>query len=503
MKLTIRGKLIATCGALLAMLAVSAGLGVWQLSAANHRVETLVDEDMAMVQLAASLRFATNSSARLERELILAESDETRRAIAADIDAMMKQRDEQRARLDAVASPEVRTKLEAVDALWREYLALHGQLRPLVLKASVEHARGIMLGEGRKAQGAAEEALAAAVAELDKRAATAPAALDAARALAGAQRVLSEIDAHEKLLLLESREDVMDRDLAGIEQRDRELAGLVDSADRAGATPAPRRALDKARAAIAARTTQLATARAMARENADAKAKQLAVIQGAPLIAKASQQLNDIVVAQGAVMKQSVASSGESYRSARLTAVGAFVLALVLGLAIVTTIVRYLTRTLRAAGELARDVAGGDLTRTVEVTHHDEVGEMVTALNEMVENLRRVAHDVTTASSSVATGAEQMSASAQQVAHGASEQGAATEESTAAMEEMAASVQQNADHAQQTDRLASKAASDAQTSGQAVAETLAAMKDIAERIGIIEEIARKTDLLALNAAVEA
>jgi methyl-accepting chemotaxis protein len=71
------------------------------------------------------------------------------------------------------------------------------------------------------------------------------------------------------------------------------------------------------------------------------------------------------------------------------------------------------------------------------------------------------------------------------------------------MQQMGASVQQNADNAQQTDRLATKASTDAQASGQAVGETLLAMKHIAEKIGLIEEIARKTDLLALNAAVEA
>jgi methyl-accepting chemotaxis protein len=96
-----------------------------------------------------------------------------------------------------------------------------------------------------------------------------------------------------------------------------------------------------------------------------------------------------------------------------------------------------------------------------------------------------------------------MSATSSQVAEGAGQQGAATEETTAAMEEMGASVQQNADNAQQTDALASKASADAQHSGTAVGETLTAMKNIAEKIGLIEEIARKTDLLALNAAVEA
>jgi methyl-accepting chemotaxis protein len=71
------------------------------------------------------------------------------------------------------------------------------------------------------------------------------------------------------------------------------------------------------------------------------------------------------------------------------------------------------------------------------------------------------------------------------------------------MEEMVSNIRQNADNAQQTEKIAVKAAEDAGESGNAVAETVTAMKEIAGKISIIEEIARQTNLLALNAAIEA
>ena len=71
------------------------------------------------------------------------------------------------------------------------------------------------------------------------------------------------------------------------------------------------------------------------------------------------------------------------------------------------------------------------------------------------------------------------------------------------MEEMVSTIKQNADNAQQTDKIANKSAKDAQESGQSVVEAVAAMKEIASKISIIEEIARQTNLLALNAAIEA
>ncbi|MDQ5985202.1 MAG: hypothetical protein CSYNP_00907 [Syntrophus sp. SKADARSKE-3] len=71
------------------------------------------------------------------------------------------------------------------------------------------------------------------------------------------------------------------------------------------------------------------------------------------------------------------------------------------------------------------------------------------------------------------------------------------------MEQMTSNIMQNADNAQQTEKIAVKSAEDAREGGQAVTETVAAMKEIANKISIIEEIARQTNMLALNAAIEA
>jgi methyl-accepting chemotaxis protein len=71
------------------------------------------------------------------------------------------------------------------------------------------------------------------------------------------------------------------------------------------------------------------------------------------------------------------------------------------------------------------------------------------------------------------------------------------------MEQMASNIKQNADNAQQTDKIANQSARDAQESGKSVLEAVSAMKEIANKISIIEEIARQTNLLALNAAIEA
>ena len=78
------------------------------------------------------------------------------------------------------------------------------------------------------------------------------------------------------------------------------------------------------------------------------------------------------------------------------------------------------------------------------------------------------------------------------------------------MEELTATVRQNAENAQQANKLASSASEVAVKGGSVVAEVVTTMdgitqasRKIADIIGVIDEIAFQTNILALNAAVEA
>jgi hypothetical protein len=86
---------------------------------------------------------------------------------------------------------------------------------------------------------------------------------------------------------------------------------------------------------------------------------------------------------------------------------------------------------------------------------------------------------------------------------GADQQREASNRSNAAADDIRTSMQSALESAQETDRIASAAASQARETGDSVRGAVDSMQSIAEKIGIIQEIARQTDLLALNAAVEA
>lgn len=158
-------------------------------------------------------------------------------------------------------------------------------------------------------------------------------------------------------------------------------------------------------------------------------------------------------------------------------------------------------KNLNATVKIAEKMANGDLTAQVNLlSDRDTLGH---ALNSMVNKLESVVADVKLSADNVAAGSQELSTSSEQMSQGAAEQAASAEEASSSMEEMSANIKQNADNAQQTERISTQAAEDAEKGGKAVEKTVEAMKQIAEKISIIEEIARQTNMLALNAAIEA
>ncbi len=149
----------------------------------------------------------------------------------------------------------------------------------------------------------------------------------------------------------------------------------------------------------------------------------------------------------------------------------------------------------------AQEIAAGNLT--VKVKERSAQDKLMQAMASMVTGLTEVASNIQSVAHQVMAGSQEMSSGSEQLSQGATEQSASVEEVSSSMEEMAANIKQNSDNAQQTEKIAIKAAEDGSESGKAVAATVGAMKEIAGKISIIEEIARQTNLLALNAAIEA
>ncbi|GAB0057760.1 hypothetical protein SIID45300_02092 [Candidatus Magnetaquicoccaceae bacterium FCR-1] len=211
---------------------------------------------------------------------------------------------------------------------------------------------------------------------------------------------------------------------------------------------------------------------------------------------KAEEKVDHVVDGQKAKATAQVQSSSTMVT---LASIGAVLIGLIIAFLLTRIIVSALTKGV----VFAREIAGGDLTATIDLEQKDEVGQLATALKEMAAKLREVIGEVSAAASQVSAGSNEISNAAQNLSQGATEQAASIEETSSAMEEMTSNIQQNSDNASTTQTIAQKASKDAEEGGQAVGEAVTAMKEIAAKIGIIEEIARQTNLLALNAAIEA
>jgi methyl-accepting chemotaxis protein len=202
--------------------------------------------------------------------------------------------------------------------------------------------------------------------------------------------------------------------------------------------------------------------------------------------------------------------STEIYQQGRILIVVSLVAIFIIGLILVLSISRAISKPLARAVEVAQNVAKGKLTDNVEVHSQDEVGQLLQALKTMNGNLQQIVQrirmgteTINTASSEIASGNLDLSSRTEQ-------QASALEQTASAMEELTSTVRQNADNARQANQLSISASEVAHKGGAVVQEVVLTMdsinessKRIVDIISVIDGIAFQTNILALNAAVEA
>jgi methyl-accepting chemotaxis protein-1 (serine sensor receptor) len=198
------------------------------------------------------------------------------------------------------------------------------------------------------------------------------------------------------------------------------------------------------------------------------------------------------------------------YTAVRAICLGGLGFGLVLAGVLGALLVRGIVRPLEEAVQVAAAVAGGDLTRRIEVRSRDETGRLMQALKDMNDALARIVSQVRGGTDGIATASGQIAAGNLDLSARTERQAGSLEETAASIEELTSTVRQNAENARQANALALSASEVAQEGGAVVARVVRTMgainqssARIADIIGVIDSIAFQTNILALNAAVEA
>lgn len=166
-----------------------------------------------------------------------------------------------------------------------------------------------------------------------------------------------------------------------------------------------------------------------------------------------------------------------------------------------------------------KDIAEGegDLTKRLEVTSKDELGEVSSWFNLFMEKLQDVIGNVAASTQQVAGASETLLGSSQQIAANSEETSAqAKVVSDSAVrvsqnlqtvatgaEEMGSSIREIAKNATEGAKIATSAVKVAETATGTVSKLGESSTEIGQVIKVITSIAQQTNLLALNATIEA
>ncbi|MNF42947.1 methyl-accepting chemotaxis protein [Pseudomonas borbori] len=211
-------------------------------------------------------------------------------------------------------------------------------------------------------------------------------------------------------------------------------------------------------------------------------------------------------------------------RQAMLLLAAMGVAAVILGLLAAWLITRSIVIPLRQSVAFAQRIAQGDLSHDLPLDRHDELGQLLAAMQGMTASLRNLVGRIGGGVSQIAAAAEQLSAITAQTSAGVHKQRQETEQTATAMHQMAATVQEVAQNAEQASMAAREADREAQQGNRVVqqavsqigslalevdqsAAAIQALNQESARIGsvleVIRAVAEQTNLLALNAAIEA
>ncbi|QAR32216.1 methyl-accepting chemotaxis protein [Geovibrio thiophilus] len=207
-----------------------------------------------------------------------------------------------------------------------------------------------------------------------------------------------------------------------------------------------------------------------------------------------------------------------------------FILITLICIGIITAIAIYVSKrisnNIRSVSASLKEIAEGegDLTKAIQVTTEDEVGELSRYFNQFISKLRDIIQTVMLNADSVASSSTELAASTEELSTTMNDQASqisgvasATEQMTASAAEVSGSINEGRNNIEDTNALTMQGNKKLQEAvnemivikgnvealGQTIEGLLASSSRIGDILNVITDIADQTNLLALNAAIEA
>ncbi|MCP1496135.1 methyl-accepting chemotaxis protein [Pseudomonas migulae] len=236
------------------------------------------------------------------------------------------------------------------------------------------------------------------------------------------------------------------------------------------------------------------------------------------------EQLNRLVTYNTEGAKAAGVIAEDNYNTAVNGIIGVSVVAALMTVLLAWLLTRSIVTPLNRAVQAAETIAGGNLTKAIEVDGKDEPARLLGALSTMQGNLRKTIEQIAGSATQLGAAAEELSAVTEEASRGLQQQNNEIEQAATAVNEMTAAVEEVARNAVSTSEASNESTQAAREGRDRVVETVDAIqtmthdvqntslmieglaaqgRDIGKVLDVIRAIAEQTNLLALNAAIEA
>ena len=236
------------------------------------------------------------------------------------------------------------------------------------------------------------------------------------------------------------------------------------------------------------------------------------------------EQLNKLIAINKVDATAADAAASDQYSFATNGIIVVSVVAALLTVLLAWLLTRSIVEPLNRAVQAAETIAGGNLTKAIEIDGKDEPARLLGALATMQTNLRKTIEQIAGSATQLGAAAEELSTVTEEASRGLQQQNNEIEQAATAVNEMTAAVEEVARNAVSTSEASKQSTQAAHEGRNRVVETVDAIqtmthdvqntsvmieglaaqgRDIGKVLDVIRAIAEQTNLLALNAAIEA